>query len=43
MNISGLSGLYAHLNVPGGDVDNDAVLAADWTNNNAVTAAAIIP
>ena len=38
-----LAGLYSYLSVEGGDVTADAVLAADWTNNNTATASSTIP
>lgn len=39
--INGLSGLYAYLDVDGGDITSDGVLATAWTNNNSATSAPI--
>lgn len=42
-DISGLPGLYSYLDVAGGSVVSDGVLATDWTNNNTATASSTIP
>lgn len=34
VDITGLTGLYAYLDVAGGSVVSDGVLSTDWTNNN---------
>lgn len=42
-DVSAHPALYSLLDVSGGDVTNDAVLAASWTNNGSVTASSTIP
>lgn len=42
-DISGLSGLYCHLNAPGGILTDDAILAANWTNNGTVATSTTLP
>lgn len=41
--VTGLTGLYSTLDVSGGDVTHDGVLATAWTNNNSVASSSTIP
>lgn len=43
MDVRNLTGLYALLDVAGGSVVSDYVLATDWTNNNTAVASTTIP
>ncbi len=43
LNVSGLSGLWSVLDVAGGVVTHDGVLASSWTNNNTAVSSADIP
>ena len=43
IDIKDETGLYSMLNVAGGDVTNDLLLTAAWTNNNGVTASGTTP
>jgi hypothetical protein len=43
MDVAGLSGLYSTLDISGGDLTSDAVLSANWTNNNTVVSSSTIP
>lgn len=43
VSLNGITGLYSYLDVAGGDVTNDAVLATAWTNNNSAIASATVP
>lgn len=43
LSITGLTGLFSVLDVAGGAVTHDGVLATAWTNNNTATASSTIP
>jgi hypothetical protein len=43
VSLTGATGLWSTLDVAGGDVTSDEVLAAAWTNNNAAIASSTIP
>jgi len=43
LSVTGLTGLWSTLDVAGGVVTHDGVLATAWTNNNTATASSTIP
>lgn len=43
IDITGMTGLYSVLDVAGGSVTHDGVLASAWTNNNTAVASSTVP